>query len=263
MINEEALRNSCDDWFVAKPFPHVVIDDFLDAGLASEVYDEFPAFDSTVWHDYHNPLEVKRVCNNWNLFPTATYQLFTYLNSEYFCGLLRKALGLSEHLIPDSGLNGGGWHIHGRGGRLNHHLDYSLHPKLQLQRKINIIIYLCPDWQQDWGGQLGFWGNESSDAPGPLVKTTEPSFNRAVIFDTTQNSWHGLANPVTAPANRFRKSLAVYYLCEPPEGVNTRGKALFAPTGSQVGDSEVLDLIKRRSGIETADSAYIYNEGEY
>ena len=113
-------------------------------------------------------------------------------------------------LFADSGLNGGGWHIHKQGGKLNTHLDYSLHPKLKLERKLNLIVYLNPDWNAEWGGALGFWGNESSSKPGELVKEIPPKFNRAVIFDTTVNSWHGLPDPLRCPEGQSRKSLAVY-----------------------------------------------------
>lgn len=159
-------------------------------------------------------------------------------------------------LYCDSGLNGGGWHIHSRGGKLNTHLDYSLHPKLGLQRKLNIIVYLNSEWQSEWGGHLGLWDNKSADEPGDLIKEIEPKFNRAAIFDTTFNSWHGLPKPLNCPECQFRKSLAVYYLTKPPIDVDNRGKALFTPTAEQQNDKEVLELIKKRSSVVTASSVY-------
>ena len=86
--------------------------------------------------------------------------------------------------MSDPGLNGGGLHIHTKGGKLNTHLDYSLHPKLRMQRKFNLIIYMNPNWIKGWGGTLGFWNNESPVQPGSLEKSIECYFNRAVIFDT-------------------------------------------------------------------------------
>ena len=120
-----------------------------------------------------------------------------------------------KKLYSDIGLNGGGWHIHKKGGKLNQHLDYSLHPKLGLERKLNIIIYLNSNWKKEWKGNLGFWSNESNKEPGNLVREIEPKFNRAILFDTTQNSWHGLPEPVNCPKGEYRKSLAIYYLCKP------------------------------------------------
>jgi hypothetical protein len=50
--------------------------------------------------------------------------------------------------------------------------------------------------------------------------------------------------------------LAIYYLTDPPEGVDERGKALFAPTEDQVGDSQVEELIKKRSDVNSASEVY-------
>lgn len=113
-----------------------------------------------------------------------------------------------------------------------------------------------PKWEPSWGGALGFWGNASAEKPGNLEKSVDCLFNRAVIFDTTQNSWHGLPEPVVCPETEARRSIAVYYLCDPSENVDTRGKALFAPTKDQENNAEVLDLIKKRSNVETAAESY-------
>ena len=162
----------------------------------------------------------------------------------------------SRILSSDPGLHGGGWHIHGSGGFLNTHLDYSLHPKLLMQRKINVIVYLNRNWCSQWGGAIGFWGNESSQIPGELVRKVSPYFNRAVIFDTTSNSWHGLPEPIQSPEGEFRKSLAVYYLVASTENVNPRERALFAPSKHQVGDADVEELIRIRADKNLYAKAY-------
>ena len=59
------------------------------------------------------------------------------------------------------------------------------------------------------------------------------------------------------PADQFRKSLALYYLCEPSAKVSKRGKALFSPSESQNDDKELLELIKLRSSVEFAHKVYI------
>lgn len=256
MINLESIKLASCNWTENKPFPHFIVDDFFDAYVAKDLEKEFPSFDDSLWHEYGNAIEVKKVCNNWNAFPSKTYETFSYLNSPAFVNFLSYCLFGKQKLYCDPGLNGGGWHIHSRGGKLNTHLDYSLHPKLGLQRKLNIIIYLNSEWQSGWGGHLGLWDNKSKTAPGDLITEIEPKFNRAAIFDTTTNSWHGLPNPLQCPENQFRKSLAIYYLTEPPTSVDDRGKALFAPTAEQKHDKEVLDLIEKRSSIATASSVY-------
>lgn len=255
-INKRALIKSLENFNGALPFNHCVIDNFFKKNIALSLEKEFPNFNSNIWHQYNNPIEVKKVCNDWNIFPKLSYQVFAYLNSSDFISIIESSLSEGIKLFSDIGLNGGGWHIHARGGKLNTHLDYSIHPKLGLQRKLNIIIYLNSNWKQKWGGELGFWSNESSSYPGSLAKEIVPKFNRAVLFDTTQNSWHGLPKPLRCPKNEFRKSIAVYYLCSPSKRASQRGKALFSPTEEQSFKEDVLDLIKKRSDSNTASSVY-------
>jgi len=236
----------------AKPFPHVVIDGFFTDAFARELAAEFPAFEGDAWHRYNNAIEVKRTCNDWNRFGPATYRAFSFLNSPDFVELLRLSLKIKGPLFSDHGLHGGGLHAHAAGGKLNVHLDYARHPKLGLERKINILVYLNEDWREEWGGALGLWEPSPVQlSPGALAKTIEPRFNRAVIFQTT-NAWHGLPEPIQCPPGQMRKSLAVYYLTEPSASCETRSRALFAPAPDQIGSAEVLDLIRLRASEETA-----------
>ena len=201
-------------------------------------------------------MENKKTCNNWNVFPSKSYRAFSMLNSIQFVNFLSNKFFNDKPLFSDPGLNGGGWHIHKRGGLLNPHLDYSIHPKLHFQRKINIIIYLSNGWKDNWGGGLGLWSSDENNNPKEIVKRIEPLFNRAIIFDTTQNSWHGLPDPITCPEHQSRKSMAVYYLCDPPKDVDSRGKALFAPTEKQKDDKGILELIEQRASINSAHKMY-------
>ena len=255
-VNELGLRNAAESFSQAEPFPHLVVDNFFPQELACALEREFPPYGAPQWHEYDNPLELKKTCNNWIAFPALTYRVFNFLNSPEIIALLTSALQL-QRLYPDSGLNGGGWHVHGRGGKLNTHLDYSIHPNLGLQRKLNLIVYLTEAWQLDWGGGLGLWSHdEARGGPGELVKEVPPLFNRCVLFDTTQHSWHGLPNPLTCPQAVLRKSIAVYYLSDAPTDADARGKALFAPTLAQAADPAVLELIRKRAGVNTAADVY-------
>jgi len=230
-------------WDSLDPFPHLVIDEFMDERQALQLSSDFPAFDSPAWHTYDNAIEVKKTCNNWHHFSPDMYRFFYDINS------LECILPFEEltkcRLFPDYGLHGAGMHIHGSGGKLNTHLDYSIHPKLKLERRLNLIVYLNPDWQESWGGSLGLWRDDNGK-PGELVKSIAPMFNRAVVFDTT-GAWHGLPEPINCPVGQHRKSLAVYYLCDPRDGAAERNRALFAPTAEQADDREVMELIERRS----------------
>jgi len=228
------------------PFDFTIIDDFFPVEKAIKLSKEFPSYDDSNWIFYNNPLENKKSNNNWNHFPPETYSTFTFLNSPEFIESLCNRMNI-KILYPDIGLHGGGWHIHARGGKLNIHLDYSIHPKTSLQRKLNLIVYLTEGWNPEWGGGLEFWShNEETKKPLKREVTIDNIFNRAILFDTTQNSWHGLPQPISCPEGVYRKSLAVYYMTDSSSEVEERKRALYAPTKDQENNQEVLDFIQER-----------------
>lgn len=241
-------------WGKTPPFDHIVIDQFLQDDIAQALEAEYPAWDDKMWYQYDNAIEQKKALNHWDRFPATTYDVMAYFNSPEFLAKLETLTGIAG-LQTDPGLHGGGWHGHAGGGKLNVHLDYSLHPKLGLERRLNLILYITSGWQPEWGGQLGLWAG-SHDKMGDLGAQIDCLFNRAVLFDTTQNSWHGLPDAIRCPSGMIRRSLAVYYLTEPRPEAAERGKALFAPHGDQNNDPAVLDLIKRRSQVQTASDTY-------
>lgn len=254
-LNLQDIDRLKSQWKNAQPFNHIVIDNFLPESIAKQVADEFPDFNSDFWYEYQNPLEIKKACSDWNKFPASIYKVFLALLSQQVAEFLSRIADVPLH--PDYGLHGGGLHTHKSGGKLNTHLDYSIHPKADLQRKINVILYVSEDWDPSWNGSLGLWSHDChTNQPRDLVQNIECKFNRAVIFDTTMNSWHGLPNPITCPEDRSRNSLAVYYLCEPSHEADTRAKALYAPSADQRNDAYIADLIKKRANIEQCDTVY-------
>lgn len=255
-FNYDALSTALKTYKGAEPFDHCVIDNFLDLEIAKKVESEFPDFSDPRWFFYDNEIENKKALNDWNCFPKTTYWVLRSLIQDDFIRIISEAIG--DHLFQDPGLHGGGWHIHGPGGNLNPHYDYSIHPKVGLQRKVNIIIYLSSQLLDEHGGHLGLWSQgDSTNEPGLLVKSIQPKFNRAVIFDTTQNSWHGMSTPLVQPEGIYRKSLAVYYLTNPPVDADPRERALFAPRLDQKGDDYVRELIRRRADSTSFSSVYV------
>lgn len=229
------------------PYDHYVIENFLPENIAKDISCEFYDFNDERWYCYNNPLEKKRTIQDWGKFPKNTYSVFQYLCSGEFVDFVKEVTGI-KNIYPDYGLHGGGWHMHGTGGNLNVHKDYSIHPKLNLQRKFNLIIYLTDDWDTSWGGGLEMWDHDQqNDKPLKKEKVIDCIYNRAILFDTTQNSWHGLPNYLTCPDQIYRKSLAIYYLTDPIGDVEKRTRALYVPREDQEKDCEVLNLIKERS----------------
>ncbi len=245
---EKALKNFKHN----KPFDHCVVENFFDLKTAKDLENDFPKYEDKVWFEYNNLLEHKKALNDWNKYPPLTYQAFMMLNSPQMIKLLDKYVGVN--LFPDMGLHGGGWHMHGSGGNLNPHFDYSIHPKCGLQRKLNIIIYLSKDLKPSkHKGHLGLWSyNHKTNQPKDLIKEVVLIFNRAIIFDTTQNSWHGMSQKLQVPKDIYRKSLAVYYLTEPKHAL----RAVYAPRDDQRDDKKVLETIKMRQDVIKSQKVY-------
>ena len=213
----------------SNPFDHWIINDFLDVDTARQASKEFIDYDyptEEIIH-YSGWIAEKKACNRWDRFPPLTYRIFSNLLSVDFVDYLSKITGISP-LYPDIGLHGGGWHMHSKNGKLAVHLDYSIHPKLNLQRKLNLIVYLEEDYDPAWGGSLQFWSHdEKKKKPKDKVREIEPIFNRAVLFDTTQNSWHGFPEPIHPPAGKMRKSFAVYYMTDITKTAEERYRAHY------------------------------------
>ena len=155
LINYNSLHAYKKQWNKAIPFRHIVLKNFLQTEVAEKAALEFPKFNSSDWQIYNNALEVKKLLNHWNKFGPMTYKLFYYLNSRAFIKKIEPLVGC--RLFADFGINGGGLHTHRSGGKLNVHLDYSIHPKLNLERRLNLLIYITKNWKKKWGGHLGLW----------------------------------------------------------------------------------------------------------
>ncbi len=190
----------------ADPFPHTVIDRFLDPGLLQRVAAEFIAMDRSNWRKSNNANERKLSSEDPSLFGPFTTKVISALNSGPFLEFLERLTGVSG-LIADPYLRGGGLHEIEPGGKLGVHADFNLYERLKVYRRLNLLLYLNSAWQDDWGGQLELWTSDGKTK----VKSIGPMFNRAVIFDTSNKSYHGHPLPLACPAGESRKSLALYY----------------------------------------------------
>lgn len=188
------------------PFPHIVLDDFLPRPLATNLSRAFPSpGDGTGWvvNDHQNAL--KRYVHDETLMPSLLRAMLREFNSKQFVLFLEALTGI-ESLIPDPFFIGGGLHFTGPGGYLNMHADFNWLHKLQLHRRVNALLYLTEDWQQEWGGELEF-----SDEQRAACVKVPPHFNRLVVFSTSEHSFHGQPQPLRTPEGVFRKALNVYY----------------------------------------------------
>lgn len=203
----------------AEPFPHVVVDGFFDADAFASLRVPTPVADPELtWHEYDNPLERKITCN---ALPPDVAEVFDRLAE--LAPVIGKISGI-DGLRPDPHLLGAGVHAyHPDGGRLDWHLDFSRHAMSGLERRLNLIIFVNREWDPEWGGQLSL--NNEPRMNSPATAHLSPAPNRAVLFRTTEDSFHGVLRPVRADEHRL--SLAYYYMSDPRPGIVPREKARF------------------------------------
>jgi 2OG-Fe(II) oxygenase superfamily len=197
-----------DKYQQTPPFPHLYVDDFFDPSALREVVDEFPELGKEKEDiNYVNPNESKYASKGEGRLGPRTRDLVHLLNSEPFLQFLQNLTGIEETLIPDPYLEGGGYHQIKPGGFLKVHVDFHKHRAMQLDRRINVLVYLNENWEESYGGHFELWEKDMSKCAVRIA----PLFNRMAIFSTTDFSWHGHPDELTCPPDRSRRSLALYY----------------------------------------------------
>jgi Rps23 Pro-64 3,4-dihydroxylase Tpa1-like proline 4-hydroxylase len=202
----------------ASPFPHIVIDDFLDGEVLRGVLADFPSSEQKEFFD-RDQERLKFQFQPQEVSSGLVRSLFAELNSQAFLGFLEELTGISG-LISDPYFEGGGLHETKRGGHLGIHADFNVHDRLCLERRLNLLIYLNEDWSDDYGGELELWDQAMKEC----VVRVKPVFGRAVIFNTALDSFHGHPNPLTCPPNRSRRSIATYYYTAVEDGLSALPK---------------------------------------
>lgn len=208
MIRDIDFESAATQFRAATPFPHICFDNFLLPEAAATIESQFPSFE-----------EAKRLGKGFSavnergkyqvtdseLFPAAIKHLHDELQSPEFVENLRTLSGFKD-LVGDPELVGGGMHQTGPRGHLDVHIDFNYIKHRQLHRRLNILVFFNRDWRDEWGGKTELWDENVKT----LAHSFEPIYNRCVIFETSEISWHGVS-AVTCPPSTSRKSFAGYY----------------------------------------------------
>jgi len=192
----------------AHPFPHIVIDDLFDEDVLKSVVTEMPAAD-TSWTEWESAHERKRVQSNTAVFGPTTRQLAADLTSPEFLDFLERLTGI-DALIPDPHFDAAGYFDIGPGGYLDLHYDFARNERLNLDRRVNVLVYLNEGWQPGWGGELVL----AESLEGPPVEEVVPVMNRTVVF-LTPDAVHGHPVAVASPDGQHRLCFSSYYFTSP------------------------------------------------
>jgi hypothetical protein len=216
IFSEEWFRlvqklTSKDSFKSATPFPNFFLEHFFTEEFCRNILSEFPRFEDG---DCLNELGLPGNKSSNKNFKSIgeSYKLFDKLiSSDIFLEDLSRLTGI-EGLQYDSSYFGGGTHENRNFQNMASHIDYNYHPDTKKHRRINIIIYLNKVWDESWGGNLQLHSNPWKPAEDNII-TLGCLLNNAVIFETSERSWHGFSE-VFIPANSpitSRKSLALYF----------------------------------------------------
>lgn len=231
-LNEEWLdaERLAEVYRNAKPYPHIKMANFIRSDLIEKVVEEFPDLrtaDPALTIEYANQAEIKFASRGYGLLSKSAFELVAFLNSDVFLDHLRKITGIERPLLSDPTLAGAGYHEIKRGGLLKIHADFNKHTDqcMDIDRRLNLLIYLNKDWDESWGGDFQMFDKDMS---GP-VDSVFPHFNTCMVFSTASESYHGHPDPLECPEDRSRRSLALYYYTtgRPEDEANQRHSTLF------------------------------------
>lgn len=211
-----------------EPFDHIVIDNFINEGLIATIIEEHKEYFSKSKNqlDFCSPLEVKNASVGGEInLGHNTKSLIRFLNSQTILEKFKKIFRIKEDLMPDPYLYGGGLHLIRKGGFLNLHVDFPSHPNLKLDRRLNLLLYLNPNWEKSWNGDLVL-----VDIKGTKHKSISPLLNRAVVFNTNDFTYHGHPHKLDCPAHVSRRSLALYYYSNGRPKSERRSKYIYQST---------------------------------
>ncbi len=214
----------------ARPYPYGQFENFLEDWAAHRAMDAFPKVKDEGWIHYVHVNEKKHGLNKMDLIPPFLQEVIRALNTDEFVRHLSRLTGI-EGLKADPSLEGGGLHQSQRGGFLNIHADFTVHPhKRNWRRRVNLLIYLNEDWLPEYRGELELWTRDMKACAQKIL----PVFNRCAIFNTDEDSYHGLPDPIQCPEGMTRKSIALYYFTEEQAAPKKRATNYRARPGDGV-----------------------------
>lgn len=202
----------------AEPFRHVLIKNFFTEETVKKVINEFPKPEKDKMFDEFGNPNKKMACHDVRDIGGAYRKLDDCIRSEAFSEFMGKLTGI-PNLLYDPEYHGAGTHDNYSTQGMDPHVDFNLHRTTGYHRRINAIIYLNRQWEEEWGGCLDLHKNPW-EPDQDWKKTIVPLANHCILFETNEYSWHGF-EPISIPEGediKSRKSFTIYmYTKERPQ----------------------------------------------
>ncbi|WP_159950478.1 2OG-Fe(II) oxygenase [Polaribacter septentrionalilitoris] len=182
------------------------LDDLLPEEIALKVYKCFPSLVDTVKRN--SIRELKYTAFQMDKYDSILEEITYAFQDMKLVKLIADICDISE-VYADENLYAGGLSLMEKGNFLNPHLDNSHDKDRNRWRVLNLLYYVTPGWELDFGGNLEVW-------PKGLKKnqiTIESKFNRLVVMATHQNSWHSVSK---VQVDKVRCCVSNYYFSDKP-----------------------------------------------
>jgi Rps23 Pro-64 3,4-dihydroxylase Tpa1-like proline 4-hydroxylase len=115
-------------------------------------------------------------------------------------------------LLPDPHLVGAAYSIIRNGKDLGCHYDFNWNDRLRLHRKLTTLLYITPDWKDEWGGHIQYYDDNIDENPNSnLIESISPKFNRFVINENIKHAPYHRVSEVNAPEDKPRCAIRFFY----------------------------------------------------
>lgn len=225
LVDTEKLLINSAKYKESIPYPYSVIDNIWDENLLKRAEKDINEFKNWDGEKKFFGAIGKKFCNRFEKLPESVKTILLECNSSKFLLCLEKITG-EKGLIPDPYFEGGGIHCTSNKGFLKMHTDFNWYSKLKLYRRLNLIIFLNSEWEDEWKGHLKLGLKKKNKIK--IYSEISPTFNRSVLFTTTNKTYHGHPDNLKAPNGVSRKSIAIYYYV----AKRPKGTSLFKRTGT-------------------------------
>ena len=184
MINKKSEWNQTkSDW----GFGRIKLDNFLDEKTVHQLYEECKNAPKGGWTVFTRAGSRMEEFNDLISLPTAHRVTYDIMHSGEFLYELEQLTGIVG-LLPDPHLVGAGYSIIRNGKDLGCHYDFNWNDRLRIHRTLTSILFITPDWKEEWGGHHQVWDrNKDIDSSAVMTGSVAPLFNRFVI---KENMWY-------------------------------------------------------------------------
>lgn len=227
-----------------KPYHHICIDNFLPMSVIEAVRADLASLPEAE-RSFDADQERFKSQYSPDRLPEYSRHLFQAFNSRAFILFLEEMTGI-KGLIPDPYFVGAGIHKTLTGGHLDIHADFNLHKHMRVERRLNVLIYLNPEWKEEYGGSFEVWEKDMSRK----VASFAPTENRMCCFSTGSDTFHGNPEPVNHPDGLPRQSIALYYYTATWDSTRKSHTTIFKPRPGSNDQSEAR--AKRRAMLQDA-----------